>query len=81
MAIGAIIGTSLSYALQLSSAKWFCNAERFDDKAGPLVRLCRPLCVCNGKHDCMPTNVDRDQWTDVSEHRQENSWCCDLGVK
>jgi len=37
MAIGAIIGTSLSYASQLSSAGHICNAERFDNKAGPFV--------------------------------------------
>jgi len=37
MAIGAIIMTSLSYALQLSSAECICNAERFDNKAGPFV--------------------------------------------
>jgi len=37
MAIGAIIGTSLSYALQLSSTEHTCNAERFDNKAGPFV--------------------------------------------
>jgi len=37
MAIGVIIGTSLSYALQLSSAGYICNADRFDNKAGPFV--------------------------------------------
>jgi len=37
MAIGAIIGTSLSYASQLSSAEYICNAQRFDNKAGPCV--------------------------------------------
>jgi len=37
MAIGVIIGTSLSYALQLLSAGHICNAERFDNKAGPFV--------------------------------------------
>jgi len=37
MAIGAIIVTSLSYALQLSSAGYICNAERFDNKADPFV--------------------------------------------
>ena len=35
MAIGAISETSLSYALQLGSAGYICNAERFDNKAGP----------------------------------------------
>ena len=37
MAIGVIIVTSLSYTSQLSSAGYFCNAERFDIKAGPFV--------------------------------------------
>jgi len=37
MAIGAIIRTSLSYASQLSSAGYICNAERFNNKAGPFV--------------------------------------------
>jgi len=37
MAIGAIIMTSLSYALQMSVAEYVCNAERFDNKAGPFV--------------------------------------------
>jgi len=37
MAIGAIIVTSLSYASQMSVAEYVCNAERFDNKAGPLV--------------------------------------------
>jgi len=37
MAIGAIIVTSLSYALQMSVAEYVCNAERFDNKAGPFV--------------------------------------------
>jgi len=37
MAIGGIIRTSLSNALQLLSAGYICNAERFDDKAGPFV--------------------------------------------
>ena len=32
-----IIGTSLSYAPQLSSAEHICNAERFDNKDGPFV--------------------------------------------
>jgi len=35
MAIGAIIVTSLSYASQMSVAEYVCNAERFDNKAGP----------------------------------------------
>jgi len=35
MAFGAIIATSLSYASQMSVAEYVCNAERFDNKAGP----------------------------------------------
>jgi len=37
MAMGVIIVTSLSYASPLSSAGNICNAERFDNKAGPFV--------------------------------------------
>jgi len=37
MAIGGIIVTSLSYASQMSVAKYFCNAEMFNNKAGPFV--------------------------------------------
>ena len=37
MAIGAIIVTSLSYASQMSVAEYVCNAEMFDNKAGPFV--------------------------------------------
>jgi len=37
MAIGAIIVTSLSYASQRWCAECSCNAERFDNKAGPFV--------------------------------------------
>ena len=37
MAIGAIIVTSVSYASQMSVAEYVCNAERFDNKAGPFV--------------------------------------------
>jgi len=37
MAIGAIIVTSLSYALQMSVAEYVYNAERFDNKADPFV--------------------------------------------
>ena len=37
MAIGAIIVTSLSCASQMSVAEYICNAERFGNKAGPLV--------------------------------------------
>jgi len=32
-----MVGTSLSYALQLSGAEYFCNADRFDNKAGAFV--------------------------------------------
>jgi len=39
MASGAIIVTSLSYASQWSCAECICNAERFDNKAGPFVGL------------------------------------------
>jgi len=37
MAIGVIIGISLSYASYLSRAEYICNAKRFDNKAGPFV--------------------------------------------
>jgi len=37
MAIGAIIVTSLSYASQMLVAGYICNAERFNNKAGPFV--------------------------------------------
>jgi len=37
MAIGAIVGTSLSYASQPSSAGYICNPERCDNKAGSYV--------------------------------------------
>ena len=37
MGIGTIIVTSLSYASQLSVADHVCNAERFNNKAGPFV--------------------------------------------
>jgi len=37
MAIGAIILTSLSYASQMSVAEYVCNAETFNNKAGPFV--------------------------------------------
>jgi len=39
MAIGSIVKTSLSYASHLSSSGYICNAERFDNKAGPFVGL------------------------------------------
>jgi len=83
MAIGAIIVTSLSYASQMSVAEYVCNAERFDNKAGPFVGLIMEtiLRMQNGKQDSMPTKRDRNQWTDVWEHRQEISWCCDSEVE
>jgi len=37
MAIGAIVMTSLSHTSQQSCAECICNAERFDNKAGPFV--------------------------------------------
>jgi len=37
MATGAIMVTSLSYASQMLVAGYTCNAERFDNKAGPFV--------------------------------------------
>jgi len=46
MAIGAIIRTSLSYALQLSSAEYICNDERFDNKAGPFVGSIMKTILC-----------------------------------
>jgi len=46
MAIGAIIGTSLSYASQLSSTGHRCNAERFDNKAGSFVGLIMETILC-----------------------------------
>ena len=35
----------------------------------------------NGKQDSMPTKMDRNQWTDVWEHRQVILWCCDSEVE
>ena len=60
-----------------------CNAERFDIKAGPFVGSIMEtiLRMQNGKQDSMPTKMDRNQWTDVWEHRQVNSWCCDSEVE
>jgi len=46
MAIGAIIVTSLSYASQRSSAECICNAERFNDKAGPFVSSIMETILC-----------------------------------
>jgi len=39
MAIGALIMTSLSYTSQMSVVGYVCNAERFDNKAGPFVGM------------------------------------------
>jgi len=62
MAIGAIIVLSLSYALQMSVAEYVCNAERFDNKAGPFVSSIMEtiLRMQNGKQDSMPTKMDRN---------------------
>ena len=46
MAIGAIIGTSLSYALQLSSTGHTCNAENLDNKAGLFVGSILETILC-----------------------------------
>ena len=83
MAIGAIIVTSLSYASQMSVAEYVCNAERFDNKAGPFVGSIMEtiLGMQMVKLDSMPTKMDRNQWTDVWEHRQVTSWCCDSEVE
>jgi len=66
MAIGAIIRTSLSYALQLLSTGYICNAERFDNKASLFVgSIMEPFCVCSGKQDSVLTKMDRNEYTDV----------------
>jgi len=46
MAIGAIILTSLSYALQMLVAGYICNAQRFNNKAGPFVGLIMETILC-----------------------------------
>jgi len=46
MAIGAIIGTGLSYPSQLSSAGYIRNAERFNNKAGPFVGSIMETILC-----------------------------------
>jgi len=46
MAIGAIIVTSLSYASHMSVAEYVCNAERFDNKAGPFVGSIMETILC-----------------------------------
>jgi len=83
MAIGAIITTSLCYASQMSVAEYVCNAERFDNKAGPFVGsiIETILRMQNCKQDSMPTKMDSNQWTDVWEHRQLIPWCCDSVVE
>jgi len=83
MAIGAIIVTSLSYASQLSSAESICNAERFDNKVGPFVGSIMEtiLLMKMVSKNTMPTKMDCKQSTDMCEHGQENSWCCDSGVE
>ena len=63
MAMGAIILTSLSYVLQMSVAEYVCNAERFDNKAGPFDWFDHGdhSAYANGKQDSMPTKMDRNQ--------------------
>jgi len=83
MAIGAIIVTSLSYASQMSVAEYVCNAERFDNKAGSFVGSIMEtiLRMQMEKQDSMLTKMDRNQWTDVWEHGQVISWCCNSEVE
>jgi len=63
MAIGVIIETSLSYASQMSVAEYVCNAERFDNKAGPFVGSIMEsiLRMQNDEQDSMPTQMDHNQ--------------------
>jgi len=63
MAIGAIIETSLSDASQKSVAEYVCNAERFDNKAGPFVGSIMEtiLRMQNDEQDSMPTKMDHNQ--------------------
>ena len=63
MAIGAMIVRSLSYALQMSVAEYVCNAERFDNKAGPFVGSIMEtiLRMQNCEQDSLPTKMDRNQ--------------------
>jgi len=53
------------------------------NKAGPFVGLIMDtiLRMQNDEQDSMPTKMDRNQCTDVWEHRQEISWCCDSEVE
>jgi len=83
VAIGAIIVTSLSYASEMLVAEYVCNDERFDNKAGPFIGSIMEtiLRMQNDKQDSMPTKMNRNQWTDVWEHRQVNSWCGDSEVE
>jgi len=83
MAIGAIIVTSLSYASQRLAAEYVCNAERFNKQSWPLCWFNHGnhSAYANSERDSMPTKMDRNQWTDVWEHHQDISWCCDLGVE
>jgi len=63
--------------------KYVCNAERFDNNAGPFVGsiMENHSVYANGRQDSMLTKMDRNQWTDVWEHRQVISWCCDSEVE
>jgi len=55
--------TSVSYASQMSVAEYVCNAERFDNKAGPFVGsiMGTILRMQNDEQDSMPTKMDRNQ--------------------
>jgi len=46
MTIGVIVVTSLSYASQRTDAECICNAERFDNKAGPFVGSIMETILC-----------------------------------
>ena len=83
MTIGAIIVTSLSYASQMQVAEYVCNAERFDKQSWHLCWFDHGdhSAYANGKQDSMPKKMDRNQWTNVWEHHQVISWCCDLEVE
>ena len=63
--------------------KYVCNAERFDNKAGPFVGsiMENHSEYANGRQDSMLTKMDHNQWTDVWEYRQVISWCCDSEVE
>jgi len=52
--------TSLLYASQWLSPECMCNAERFDNKAGPFVgSVTDTIPVCNCNEDSMATKKDR----------------------